>query len=1155
MKLSVYFFLSALLLAGLQVPAAFAQSPQLTVDGKSNNGVQLQQLKIEVAVYGNISRTTWQMTFYNSTSRILEGNLLFPLKEGVSVSRYALDINGKMREAVPVDRGKGTAVFESIERRRVDPGLLEQVAGNTFRTRIYPINPNSTRTVIIGYEEEIPMAANGQLKFSLPLNLKDKVQNFTLQASVIQNAEAPVPDNSTAGILQFDRRQNTWMATVEKHNYVPNATLTFSIPKPQEASEVMLQAQGNKYYYFINTTLQGQSIAKPLPRRIGLLWDASLSGTNRNVKQELALLEAYIKKVNPTEITLVKFSNTILKTQTYTLVNGNWAALRQELEQTIYDGATNFGKLNLSAYPADEFLLVSDGHQTFGEKTLNTAVKPVYCINSSASADYSHLRLMALKSGGDVIDLTHDEVGKALNTLTQQPLRFMGIKAGSAIEDSYPSLPITVNRTFSVAGITRNPNQILTLQYGYGKQVTYEKQIILDLATQTVEQVDVAKLWAQKKISELDINYEVNRPEIESLGKRYGLITRNTSLIVLETVQDYITYDIEPPAELREQFDAIMKQRAGNSTPTPQDNLSAAENKMTELSQWWAAEQQPETKPEPHVQVPAQAITSTRLSAQPATQDARIITGRVIGKDDGQALPGVTIRINGTSYGTQTNTNGEFQINAARGQELVITFIGYQRQDITVNNQNTLNIRLRPDARALNEVVVTGYTTQRKVSVSGAVASIRSADVTSAPMSNLNRELAGRVAGVTIATNGAAGSNPNIQIRGNSSLTAGNPLYVVDGKISTNTGNLMAKDIATMDVLKGASATAVYGSGASNGVIIITTKKNKNKQFNNKASNALAADSVTTGNGDISIAYQHPDNDYLKTIRKAARAEQYQKYLDLREAQSGDPVYYFEVADYFIQTGNKETGLRILSNLAELDLGNYELYKMLGYKLKQLGDFEGEVFAFKKVVDLRPLDPQSYRDYGLALDDAGEHQQALAVLYTAMTKSYTPDADNLYHGIQETFLPEINRIIALHKAKLNLSKIPASLIKPMPTDIRIVMDWNKNNTDIDLWVTDPSGEKCYYSHNRTAIGGRISNDMTRGFGPEQFLLKRATKGTYKIEVNYYGDSQVTMAGPTTVMAELFTHYGTPQEKKEIIVLQMKKNTKEGAVYIGDLDFK
>jgi tetratricopeptide (TPR) repeat protein len=260
------------------------------------------------------------------------------------------------------------------------------------------------------------------------------------------------------------------------------------------------------------------------------------------------------------------------------------------------------------------------------------------------------------------------------------------------------------------------------------------------------------------------------------------------------------------------------------------------------------------------------------------------------------------------------------------------------------------------------------------------------------------------------------------------------------------------------------------------------------------------------------------------------------------------------VADHFIRTRNKEIGLRILSNLAELDLGSYELYKMLAYKLKQLGDYEDEVFVCKKITELRPLDPQSYRDYGLALEDAGEHQKALDVLYKAMTKSYTDDAEHLYFGIQEIFLPEINRIIAMNKGKLDLSGISKKIIESFPADVRIVLNWNMNNTDIDLWVTDPNNEKCYYSHNRTAIGGRISHDMTQGFGPEQFVLKKAIKGTYKIEINYYGDRQATIAGPTTIMAELYTLYGTPQEKKELIVLQMKKDA-NGTVYVGDLDFK
>jgi TonB-dependent SusC/RagA subfamily outer membrane receptor len=1097
MKKIISFPLLVIVLLVLQITTVSAQSPQLTVDGKSNNGVKLQQLKVDVAIYGNISRTTWQMTFFNSTSRILEGTLIFPLKDGVSVSRYALDINGKMREAVPVDRGKGTVTFEAIERRRVDPGLLEKVEGNAFRTRIYPINPNSTRTVIIGYEEEIPAVDKGNLKFTLPLNIKDTVEKFSLNASVIQNAEAPVAEGGS-DVLHFDNHHNTYSASVEKSNYVPDHSLSFLIPKPAEANEVMLQAQGNKYYYFINTALQSQPVNKPLPHRIGLLWDASLSGTNRDSKKELALLDAYFKKVNNAEISLITFSNKVISTKNYVVRNGDWAELKNALEHITYDGATNLGNINLEQYPADEFLLMSDGHQTFGEKTLKLTGKPVYCINSSPTADYSNLKLIALKTHGELIDLTGGDADNALNKLTTRSLHFLGIKAGATVEETYPSLPVAVGNSFSIAGITRNPNQTITLQYGYGDKVSLEKNVTLDLASNAVEGVDVAKLWAQKKISELDINYDANRQEIESLGKRFGIITRNTSLIVLENVSDYIQYGIEPPAELQAQYDAIMKQRGPVNTPL-RENLSTAYAMKTELAQWW----------------------DTKLEAEERSKSANKNTAVVTQNTGTPVAP--------PHRTGKANTPVVFGNSRAVGQ-------GGSSANAAPENANQLN-----------EVVVVGYGVQRKQSLTGSVSQVQNVAASSPGVST---QLAGRVAGVQVTSSGSPGSNADVRIRGNASVGAAEPLYVVDGAVASGISNINPNDVASVQVLKDASATATYGARAAGGVVVISTRNGRGA--------AVQADSVASRpagqNAGISVTYNPAAADYLKIIQKTDKAAQYQKYLELRTALSGNPVYYFDVADYFIKTGNTELGKRILSNLAELDLGSYELYKMLGYKLKQLGDFEGEVFAFKKVTELRPLDPQSYRDYGLALDDVGEHQKALDVLYTAMTKSYTADADGLYRGIQEIFLPEINRIIALNKGKLNLSAIDKKLIKSLPVDIRIVMDWNMNNTDIDLWVTDPSNEKCFYGHNRTAAGGRISHDMTQGFGPEQFLLKKAIKGTYKIEINYYGDRQATIAGPTTVMAEMFTHYGTPDEKKEIIVLQMKKGA-NGTVYIGDLDFK
>jgi TonB-dependent SusC/RagA subfamily outer membrane receptor len=1069
--------LSVFALLAFQIQAVFAQAPQLTVDGKSNNGITLKELKIDVTIYGNISRTAWQMTFYNSTSRVLEGTLTFPLKDGINVNRYALDINGKMREAVAVDRGKGTVVFESIERRGVDPGLLEKVAGNSFRTRIYPINPKSTRTVIIGYDEEIPLGTDGNLKFVLPLNLKDTVQKFRLNASVVQSTMAPITEGSNGDDLKFDKHQNTYSASIEKINYVPNHSLSFSIPKPANASEVMLQMQGNKYYYFINTIIPAKEIKKPLPRHIGLLWDASLSGTNRNIDKELNLLTHYAEQVGDARVTLITFSNKVLKTREYSIKN-DWKTLKADLKNITYDGATDLGKIDLSKYNVDEFLLVSDGHQTFGENSLKLYKTPVYCINSSATADYSNLKYIALKSGGEAIDLNVVSVEKALEGLMTVPLRFLGIKEKSSTEDNYPSIPVTVNGTFSLAGITRNPNQAITLQFGYSNKVSYEKQVVIDLQKNAVENIDVAKLWAQKKITELDISYNPNRQVIESLGKRFGIVTRNTSLIVLETIDDYIRYEVDPPAELRQQYNTILKQRGRDNTQAKRENLTNAQQTMLELTKWWNQD--------------------NKHKKRSAKNKARAITGD----------PTADIII-------------DEPVGSADVRQVV------EEREVAIPNQ-------AGSPAMLNEVVVTGYATQRKTNVTASVTTIQP-----------NSVLAGRVAGVRVSQ---ASPDANVQIRGASSDTsAGTPLYVVDGVAMNGIANINPADIVSINVLKDAAATSIYGSRAANGVIIVTTK-------NGRPANADSISNRLNQKEGINITYQQADADYIKLIQKTDKASQYQKYLELRSSNYGNPVYYFDVANYFIKTGNKELGIRILSNLAELDLDSYELYRMLGYKFKQLGEFESEVFAFKKITELRPLDPQSYRDYGLALEDAGKHQQALGILYNALVKSYSAEADNLYDGMQEVILPEINRIIALNRGKVNIAAISKKVIKALPADIRIVMDWNMNNTDIDLWVTDPNNEKCFYSHKSTEIGGRISDDMTQGFGPEQFLLKKAIKGTYKIEINFYGDRQATLAGPTTIMAELYTHYGTPQEKKELIVLQMQKGA-EGAVYIGDLDFK
>ena len=196
----------------------------------------------------------------------------------------------------------------------------------------------------------------------------------------------------------------------------------------------------------------------------------------------------------------------------------------------------------------------------------------------------------------------------------------------------------------------------------------------------------------------------------------------------------------------------------------------------------------------------------------------------------GQPLPGANILEKNTTNGTQTDFDGKFSLNVANEKAiLVVSYIGFKTKEITVGNQTSLNIGLDEDAASLDEVVVVGYGTKKKSDLTGAVAKIGSAKIAEQPALRVEDAIQGRVAGVQIQrTSGSPDGALRVRIRGTNSLEGGNnPLYVVDGVLGVDMSAINVNDIQSVEVLKDASATAIYGSQGSNGVILVTTKRAK----------------------------------------------------------------------------------------------------------------------------------------------------------------------------------------------------------------------------------------------------------------------------------------------------------------------------------------
>jgi TonB-linked SusC/RagA family outer membrane protein len=205
------------------------------------------------------------------------------------------------------------------------------------------------------------------------------------------------------------------------------------------------------------------------------------------------------------------------------------------------------------------------------------------------------------------------------------------------------------------------------------------------------------------------------------------------------------------------------------------------------------------------------------------------IYGKIISEEDGKALPGVTVVVKGKPSGVQTNSNGDFSIDALPGETIVFTYTGFTPQEVKVGNSSTINLSLKPTVGSLSDVVVIGYGTQSKKTLTGAVSTVNPAAYAHSPNTNLATALQGTVPGLVVQqSTGQPGTSPSINFRGGTDFNGtGTPLFVVDGVIVPNLYGLDMNDIASIDVLKDAASTAIYGARAANGVVLITTKKGK----------------------------------------------------------------------------------------------------------------------------------------------------------------------------------------------------------------------------------------------------------------------------------------------------------------------------------------
>lgn len=1046
--------------------------------------IELESFSVNIKAGLFTATTTIQMQFYNPNEKVLDGEYSFSLNEGQVITGFELDISGLMRKGVIVDKQKGRVAYENTIRRRIDPGLLEMTAGNQYRIRVYPMPAKGIRKIRVTISEILAVKGNA-LQYNLPLNVAYAVKHFTVNATVpgVQH-DAAVSTGLLKGTL-FKPGIDSSTLHYASSNTELRQPISFIIPLPLEKSIVSSLASSSGTLFAMRIKPEIKSASLPAAKSAVIFWDVSNSASKRNVRKDLEFLDLYCAERKISNLTVVTFSNRIHDTRKFSINRGLSNACRRFLESQIFDGGTQLGSINCNKYATDIFLLFTDGLSNFGSDEMKTSASPINCINSSPAANHTLLREIADKTAGRYIDLSSTATQYALKVSLQLQNRLISVQGLGKGDRLNIFLPQAFDDWLTITGRLDSFHDSIRLSYGDMGVVTRTETVSLkNMTQQDTNQLKTCLLLQQY---DLLLNGRCQHGEtLKVFSTRNKIVSSVTSLIVLDNVQDYIQFGIEPPADLKEEYKKMAQlvkqreeQRKNEESNELMFNLRRSVDSYNERIKWW-------------------------------DKTSKLISGEVIERK--------------TKQGSAGNLDKEGEPG---------------------NNANAIQDPGKPlpnlgNGAALQEVVVVGYGTQRRQDMTGSTISLGASQY-NPNASSFSQAFEGRVAGVQVTTqNGYVGGSPNINIRGMRSVIGNiDPLYILDGvPIDATTASVLnMNDIEKIQVIKGVQAAMLYGSRGSNGVIVITSKTG----FRNSPSYQKA----------ITKYKDMEDVDYVTELKESDIGEMYKRYLQMKDSLGEEPAFYFDAAELLFEKGDKENALRVLSNLVELDNENHQLLRSIAYMLESWGMYDEAIDVYKKVLAIKEEEPQSYRDLALAYEQKGDHQQAVNTLYKVLTRNWFEYEDR-YRGLKSMLLNEMNAIINRYRNDIDFSMIPQELIRPLPVDLRIVIDWNKDETDIDLHVMEPGGEECYYSHKTTNSGGRISEDFTQGYGPEEYEIRKAQKGKYSIQVNYYGDRYQKKQVPSFIKLTIYKNFGREDQTMTVQTLIMDGQT--GKIEIGELKY-
>ena len=569
--------------------------------------------RTDVLISGLHARTSVTMTFHNPYKNMLPGEMIFPLPEGAVVRSYAIDVGGRLVESSVVEKDKARLSFDEELSQNIDPGFVEHLSGSLFRTYIWPMVPNITRTICIEYTQ--PLETSGyESVYRRPLRFKHASGPYRLNVRVVHAPDRATVRQGPEGLKLIDRGREqvaSWNRISpgklkDLEIVVPTGGrsvvhLEQMRPPPDRFGNPPSLKQPEETYFLISDMPRPPAgeADRPAPKRVGILWDASLSRARQDKAKQFELIRRWLGSIKNVQVDLVVFRNKLEKTRTFTVREGKVEPLIRAIQAVQYDGGTDLSLFNKTFQKkvgsgVDCWLMFSDGITNLGQTRFATFASPVYTMTCSNLANHRMLREIAYRSMGSYIPLGRLEVARAVKRLGRRPFRYLGCEYDrQAIAEVTTPVDPTVLDRFRLSGRLIADEAKITLHYGYGREPVFR-------VTHRIRRADtkdyggmVRDAWARHKVDQWSVQPEVNRRSLIELGKRFRMVTPYTSLLVLENLSQHLRHGVPPhPDRKKMHAEYLSKISERQKQRKQQDRLRVDEviAAWNERKAWWNTE-------------------------------------------------------------------------------------------------------------------------------------------------------------------------------------------------------------------------------------------------------------------------------------------------------------------------------------------------------------------------------------------------------------------------------------------------------------------------------------------------------------------------------------------------------------------------------------